>query len=131
MPDQAAAPVWLPVSARPEQQAWPAQEQRVLPEAPEARRRVVQLAAMARVDRRPELRSEQRVHPADRFARGPSASRSFRVSAVLVSLLHSERTVAVSIPRRPVAPRPQPALPSARNRSQISRERRACSVRLS
>src|SRR5438067_6311543 len=123
MPDQAAAPVWLPVSARPEQQAWPPQEQRVLAEAAAARRRVVQLAATARVDRRPELRSAQLVHPADRFARGPSASRSFRVSAVLVSLLHSERTVAVSIPRRPVAPRPQLALPSARNRSRISRER--------
>ena len=130
MPDQAVAPVWLPVSARPEQQAWPPQEQRVLAEAAAARRRVVQLAATARVDRRPELRSAQLVHPADRFARGPSASQSFRASAVLVSPLHSEPMAVVSIPHQPGVPRPRQVLPSARNRSRISRERRACSVRL-
>src|SRR5256885_5909374 len=123
MPDQAAAPVWLPVSARPEQQAWPAQEQRVLAEAPAARRRVVQLAAMARVDRRPELRSAQLVHPADRFARGPSASRSFRVSAVLVSPLHSEPMVAGLVCRRPPGRGLQTAPPAARDPSAVLRER--------
>jgi hypothetical protein len=92
MPDPAAAPVWRQVSARPQRQAWRQRERQVslrqealvLAVAPAVPRRAAQLAAMVPLDRRPEFRSAQLVHPADRFAHARLVCRLFRVSAAPV-----------------------------------------------